>query len=149
MSEQDATQVVSSNEAVFLRPGLFEVDAAGAAHLVGVRCEGCGARFFPRRRVCARCLSREMTTVPLSTRGTLYTYTTVHQSTPEFATPYLLAYVDLPEGVRLLAQLSGVQPGEARIGMPLELRVEPVRTTPEGRRVLGYRLHPGPAVDHG
>ncbi|HYM90718.1 MAG TPA: OB-fold domain-containing protein, partial [bacterium] len=103
-----------------------------------------GAHFFPRRLVCARCLSLAMATVPLNTRGTLYTYTTVYQSTPEFPTPYLLAYIDLPEGVRLLAQLVGVGPAEVRIGMPLELRVETVGTEAGGRPVLGYRLHAVP-----
>jgi len=87
-----------------------------------------------------------MAAVPLSTRGTLYTYTTVHQSTPAFATPYVLAYADLPEGVRLLAQLVAA-PGDVRIGMPVELRVEPVGVNAEGRPVLGYRFHPAEARD--
>jgi uncharacterized OB-fold protein len=133
---------------VFLRPELFEVDAAGRAVLVGSRCEACGASFFPRRAVCARCRSARVATVPLGTRGTLYTYTTVHQSTPEFPTPYVLAYVDLPEGVRLLAQLVA-RPGEVRIGMPVELRVEPVREADDGRSVLGYRAYPVEEVTHG
>ena len=127
--------------AVPLRPGLFDVDAGGTPRLLGSRCEACGAHFFPRRRICARCRSSAMTAVPLSTRGTLYTYTTVHQSTPAFATPYVLAYADLPEGVRLLAQLAAA-PGDVRIGMPVELRVEPVGVNAEGRPVLSYRFHP-------
>ncbi len=143
-----AEQATSGVEvgAVPLRPGLFETDAAGAVRLVASRCRECGAHFFPRRLVCARCLSRDMATVPLGTRGILYTYTTVYQSTPEFPTPYLLAYVDLPEGVRLLAQLTGVPPDQVRIGMLLELRIEPVHTDAEGRPVLGYRVYPGEEV---
>jgi len=133
---------------VFLRPELFEVNAAGRVCVVGTRCEACGAHFFPRRRVCARCLSPTTVTVPLSPRGALYTYTTVYQSTPEFPTPYLLAYVDLPEGVRLLAQLVA-PPSEVRIGMRLDLRVEPVRVDAEGRAVLGYRLYPASEDGHG
>lgn len=127
--------------AVPLRPGLFDVDAGGTHRLVGSRCEVCGAHFFPRRRICARCRSAATATVPLSTRGTLHTYTTVHQSTPAFPTPYVLAYADLPEGVRLLAQLVAA-PRDVRIGMPVELRVEPVGENAEGRPVLGYRFHP-------
>lgn len=71
----------------------------------------------------------------------LYTYTVVFQSTPEFRTPYLLGYVDLPEGVRVLAPLADLAVDDVRIGMPLRLVVEPVRTDAEGRAVLGYRLH--------
>ena len=137
----DHVAVHEAGRAVPLRPGLFEAGAGGSPRLVGTRCSACGAHFFPRRRVCARCLSSATTTVPLSTRGTLYTYTMVHQSTPEFPTPYVLAYADLPEGVRLLAQLVAA-PGDARIGMPVEVRVEPVGVTADGCPVLGYRFHP-------
>ena len=144
MAEQVA--VHEAGPAVPLRPGLFEVDAGGQFRLVATRCEACGAHFFPRRRVCARCLSSATTTVPLSTRGTLYTYTTVHQSTPEFTTPYVLAYADLPEGVRLLAQLVA-PPGDVRIGMSVDLRVEPVGVTADGRPALGYRFHPAETRD--
>lgn len=123
-------------------PGVFATDAQGEAHLVGTRCRQCGAHFFPRRAVCARCLSEETEVVPLSETGSLYTYTVVHQSTPEFTTPYILAYVDLPEGVRLLAPLVGLGAAQVRPGMSLRLRVEALRTDPEGRPVLGYALHP-------
>jgi uncharacterized protein len=142
----DQVAVHEAGPGVPLRPGLFEVDAGGQLRLLATRCAVCGAHFFPRRRICARCLSSTVGTVHLSTRGTLYTYTTVHQSTPEFTTPYVLAYADLPEGVRLLAQLAA-PPGDVRIGMPVELRVEPVGVTADGRPVLGYRFHPAEARD--
>lgn len=131
-----------------LQPGLFEAGADGALRLVGTRCRQCGARFFPRRAVCARCLSPDTEVVPLSSRGTLYTYTVVYQSTPEFRTPYLLAYVDLPEGVRLLAPLEGLAPDQVQIGIALDLRVEAVRRDAEGRAVIGYRLYPAAEVTH-
>lgn len=124
-----------------IHPGVFESEAQGEPRLVGTHCRGCGAHFFPRRAVCARCLSSEVEVVPLSPAGTLHTYTVVYQSTPEFPTPYILAYVDLPEGVRLLAPLAGVPVDQVQIGMPLRLRVEPVRTDPEGRTILGYRAY--------
>lgn len=146
MAEQATAGEAAIPGTVPLRPGLFEADAAGTPRLAASRCGACGAHFFPQRMVCARCLSRDLSTVALGGRGTLYTYTTVHQSTPEFPTPYVLAYADLPEGVRLLAPLVGVAPEEVRIGMPLELRVEPVRTDAEGRPVLGYRLYPAEEV---
>jgi uncharacterized OB-fold protein len=140
MIERSASS--TGTEAVPLQPGLFEADPSGAVRLVASRCQECGAHFFPRRLVCAGCLSNRLNSVPLSARGTLYTYTTIYQSTPEFQTPYMLAYVDLPEGVRLLAQLMETPPDAVRIGMALELRVEPVRTSAEGRPLLGYRLYP-------
>lgn len=136
-------------EAIPLHPEVFTTDARGQWQLAGTRCRNCGAHFFPRRTVCAKCLSTETEVVPLSTRGKLYTYTVVHQSTPEFRTPYILGYVDLPEGVRVLAPLADLEVDRVRIGMPLELWVEPVRTDAEGRSVIGYRLHAVQEVPHG
>lgn len=132
-----------------LQPGLFIDDAQGVPRVAGTRCRACGTHFFPRRAICARCLSTETEIVPLSGRGVLYTYTVVHQSTPEFRTPYVLGYVDLPEGVRVLAPLAEIPADEVRIGMTLLLRVEPVRTDADGRIILGYRLHRAAEVAHG
>jgi len=132
----------SPGQVVPIHPEVFAGEGGGEPLLVGSRCQRCGAFFFPRRQVCARCLSAEMEVVPLSGTGTLYTYTVVHQSTPEFPTPYILAYVDLPEGVRLLAPLVGVAADQVRVGMRLRLQVEPLRTDAAGRTILGYRLYP-------
>jgi len=84
-----------------------------------------------------------MRAVRLSRRGIVYTYTVVHQSTPEFPTPYVLAYVDLPEGVRVLAQLSETSPETARTGMEVELVGVSLPGGEEGGpEVLTYRFRP-------
>lgn len=130
------------------RPGLLEV-AGGKGHLLASRCPACGARYFPRRQVCARCFGDKLEPVPLSTRGTLYTFTVVRQSTPAFQVPYVLGYVDLPEGVRVLGQIAGCAPEEVRIGMPLALRVERVGQDQEGRPILGYLFRPEEGEEKG
>ena len=121
-----------------LRPGV--IDEQG--HLLGSRCPSCDAHFFPARQVCSRCLTEDLEKVALSTRGTLYTYTVLHQAAPGFEVPLVLAYVDLPEGVRILGQVAGLEPTEARIGMELDLHVEPFGKDDEGRTVMGYRFRP-------
>lgn len=138
-----------SPEVLPLRAGLFERDAGGAIVLLGSRCEGCGTVYFPPHALCVRCLTAEgLRPITLSRRGTVYTYTVVHQSTPEFPTPYVLAYVDLPEGVRVLSQLTEVAPEQVRIGMAVEL-VEAVVPRGDGPPVLTYRFRPAEEVDHG
>lgn len=94
--------------------------------MTGSRCSSCGACFYPQRSVCSRCLA-ELEPVELSTRGTVYTYTVVHQAGPGFETPYTLVYVDLPEGVRMLGQLDG----EPAIGIEVELAGERFRPVAE------------------
>jgi uncharacterized protein len=131
------------------RPGILGMDEQGAWRLLASRCAGCGSHYFPRRRVCARCLNDSMDDALLSTRGTLYTYTVVRQSTPTFPSPYVLGYVDLPEKVRVLGRFADCEPEQGRIGMPVEISVEPVDEDAQGRPLLGYHLRPAPRTPGG
>ncbi len=130
--------------AVPFRPGLLELSPDGGGHLVGSRCGGCGATFFPPRRVCSRCLDDALEPTALSTFGTVHSCTVVHQAAPGFEVPYALAYVDLPEGVRVLGQVEGVAPEEVRIGAAVELELAPVGSDAEGRELVGYRWRATP-----
>ena len=136
--------LASRSAAVPLRPGLLEIGPGGTGHLLGSRCPSCGACFFPQRRVCSRCLADELEAAPLSSRGTVYTSTVVHQAAPGFEVPYALAYVDLSDGVRVLGQVVGVEPDAVRIGMEVELSLEPFGEDAEGRGLIGYRFHSAP-----
>jgi uncharacterized protein len=84
------------------------------------QCGQCNAyRFYPRL-VCPTCGESGGTWEPVSGEGSVYSHTLVRRSpTPDFyrEAPYVVALVELDEGVRLLAPLSGVQPGAVTIGM--------------------------------
>ena len=59
-----------------------------------------------------------------SGRGSIHSYTVTHQNqTPAFreAVPYVLAYVDLEEGVRILSNVVGCTPEEVKIGLPVRV----------------------------
>ncbi|MFQ5524095.1 MAG: Zn-ribbon domain-containing OB-fold protein [Acidimicrobiia bacterium] len=129
------------------RPGELEVHPDGTGNLIGSWCRNCGAHFFPVREACSRCLSDDLETVPFSTRGTLYTYSVVHQSTPSFEVPYVLGYVDFPEGVRIMGQITGCGIEDIRIGMPLVLSLEPWGEDDEGNPLIGYRFRPAEVDD--
>jgi uncharacterized OB-fold protein len=122
-------------------PGTLEVGADGKGYLVGGRCPGCGAHYFPARSVCSRCLCGDVQRVPLCSSGTLYTYTVVHQSLPQFETPYIIGYVDLDDNVRVAGQLVDVHADELELGMRLSTQVEP-RVSAEGEQVLWFRFRP-------
>lgn len=132
--------------AVHVRPGLFEVpaDAGGAPSLLGTRCQECGKHFFPRRARCGVCFSRRVTDVRLARRGQLQSATAVRMAPTEYRgeVPYALGQVRLPEGVLVLAQLTGKDPGSWRIDEPVELTIEPIFTREDGTQVLGYRFRP-------
>jgi uncharacterized OB-fold protein len=123
------------------RPGLLRWEA-GRGVLVGGRCRTCGTVYFPAPEVCARCQGQDLEPADLSGRGTVYTYTVVRQSTPEFRTPYVLVYVDLPEGVRVLGQLVDCEVEAVRVGMPVEVVFQEVGKDPQGRPVVGWRFRP-------
>jgi uncharacterized OB-fold protein len=130
-----------------IEPGYFTIpeDPAAAPRLLGSRCRACGEIFFPRRAVCARCLAEGTEGVELGPRGRLWTWTWCH--VPLFgslraeAGGYGVGQVDLPEGPRVQAVLSGGA-GDFRIGMPMALELEVLRRDAEGREVVIFRFRP-------
>ena len=107
-------------------------EAARRHQLVVQRCTGCGALRFPARELCSRCLSCEADWVPVSGRGTVFSYAVMHQVYhPGFAddVPYAIVVVELEEGARLLSHVVACPVRELAIGMPVEVTFETV--TPE------------------
>ena len=84
-----------------------------------------------------------MTTREASGRGSLYTFTIMHQvMNPGFASavPYNIAQIDLDEGVRMTANIVGIGNDALRIGMKLEVVFEAAGETvslPKFRPVAG------------
>jgi scaffold protein (connect acetoacetyl-CoA thiolase and HMG-CoA synthase) len=117
-----------------IRTGLFQIDPP---RLLGSACQNCGIRSFPARDFCPACLSDDVeANVPLSPSGTLYSFTTVRQAPPGRKTPYNLGYIDLDDGVRLLAQID-ITHDELEIGMPLQVNLRPVGMQ-EDEDLIGY-----------
>ena len=111
--------------------------------LEGQRCGSCGSIQYPPRTACRSCHSRELQPHPLSGRGTIFSYTQVGQPPQGFAGPYLVAMVQLEEGVRVTAQLTDVEPQEVEIGLPVEMVVRRLREYgPNGYLVYGYKFRP-------
>jgi uncharacterized OB-fold protein len=138
---------VTARPRVPIEPGYFTIpeDPDASPRLLGSRCRACGEHFFPRRVVCARCLAQDSEDVELGPRGTLYTWTYVYF--PLFgakraqAEGYAVGQIDLPEGPRVQAVLSGA-PDAFRIGMPMELDLETLRENPKGEEVVIFRFRP-------
>jgi uncharacterized OB-fold protein len=105
------------------------------AHAMEIqRCAACGRYVFYPRAVCPHCFGGPLVWRRVSGRGTVYAFTVVHRApAPEFQAdaPYVVALVDLEEGVRLMATLVGVaaDPVRIAIGTPVEVVYDDV--TPE------------------
>ena len=125
----------------FVAPDLVSVDAQGVPHLTGGRCRACDARSFPRACVCTNCLSEDIAACDLGDRGTLYSYSIVHQAPKGWTVPYALGYVDLPDDVRVLAHLD-VSAAAVKIDMPMKLAVGVVGTDAAGAPLMSYTFAP-------
>jgi uncharacterized OB-fold protein len=102
-------------------------EGAGRQELVLQRCGACGKVQHRPRALCAECLSDRIEWFRASGRGTVHTYTVTHQNQARGfreATPYVLAYVELEEGVRILTNVVGCEPDQVRIGMPVRVEFD-------------------------
>lgn len=93
------------------------------------KCRDCGAaRYYPRAQ-CTQCLSPRTEWVKCSGRGKIYTFTVTYQNqAPGFreSLPYVMAYVELDEGAKMLTNIVDCSPEQVRIGMPVEVVYEDV-----------------------
>ena len=104
-------------------------EAAHRHQLVVQRCRGCATLRFPARDRCSACLARDAEWVPVSGRGTVFSFAVMHQVYhPGFAAavPYAVVLVALDEGPRMVSNVVGIPPREIRVGMPLEVVFEAV-----------------------
>ena len=97
-------------------------EGCGRGEIVLQRCGACAKVQHRPRAICASCLSDDIEHFVASGRGQVYTYTVTHQNNARGfreACPYVLAYVELDEGPRLLTNVVGCDPESVRIGMPV------------------------------
>ena len=92
-----------------------------------------------------------MERLELGTRGTLWTWTSqdflpkepyAGPETEADFTGYLMGFVELPEGVRVVTRLVEVDRTDIRIGMAMELVIVPFNVDPDGTEVLAYGFRP-------
>ncbi|MBX6352530.1 MAG: Zn-ribbon domain-containing OB-fold protein [Thermoflavifilum sp.] len=87
------------------------------------RCASCGRHVFYPRLLCPHCFSDQLSWVEASGAGRIHTYTVVHRAFGPFQAdvPYVVALVDLDEGVRMMTRILGDR-SSVRIGA--RVRVE-------------------------
>ncbi len=132
-----------------VREGLWvEPEAAGETpQLIGSRCLSCGELFFPRKDIplCGYCQSRELEEVKLGRKGKVYSYTTVTQRPPVYykgEVPYMLGFVEMPEGIRIETLFTGCDPGSVHVGMDVEMVIETLHEDEDGNEVVTYKFRP-------
>jgi uncharacterized OB-fold protein len=97
--------------------------ATGQGRLLLKRCRDCAAVIWYPRAICPECSSLRTEWFEAAGRGRIYSYTVnhrgegVYQGVPQF----VLAYVELDEGPRVMTNIVGADPGELAVGLPVEV----------------------------
>ena len=114
-------------------------------YLSGSRCRQCGRVFFPRQLACSACMKEgTMEEAALSRRGRIDTFSVVRVAPMGFEAPYIQAFVDMPEGPRIFALITGCEPSEDALGEgdEVELVIDKITQDEKGRELLGYKFRP-------
>jgi uncharacterized OB-fold protein len=101
------------------------------------RCGACGLLRHPPGPMCPRCGATRPEYQVASGLGTVYSFVVHHHPpVPGRALPFVIALVELAEGVRVMGELRGVATDEVRVGLPVEIdfdRVDDELTLPAWR----------------
>ncbi len=94
------------------------------------RCDACSRFRFPPGETCPNCGSDRASWVGSSGRGRVFSWIVVVHPVPReiYAAdvPYVVALVDLEEGVRMATNIIGCQPGSIVADMPVQVAFERV-----------------------
>ena len=98
-------------------------DATAQGRLLLRRCRDCGAVIWYPRAICPECASLNTEWFPAAGRGRIYSYTVNHRGEGAYTglPPFVLAYVELDEGPRLMTNIVGADNAELAVGLPVEV----------------------------
>ena len=116
-------------------------DATRRQELVAQRCGACHRFVWYPREACTGCLSADLDWMPLAGTGTIYTFNVMHKpGNPRMRddVPYVIALVDLEEGIRMTSNIVGAD----RRSLRCEQRVEVDWSVElsDGRRLPVFRV---------
>ena len=93
------------------------------------KCIHCESYIFYPRAFCPECLSQDLEWVESSGEGTIYSYTIIYHSPIrefEHLVPYIIAIIELKEGVRIMSNIVHCKPAEIHVGMTVHVIFEEV-----------------------
>lgn len=106
-------------------------------------CLRCDRFFFYPRPFCPLCWSAAYEFRPASGKGTVWSYTVIRFPLGANASwkerlPYVVALIDLEEGVRIMSNVVGCPPEAVRCGINVELCYEEM----DGKTLPLFKLRP-------
>ena len=108
-------------------------DGARERRLVVQQCTKCGTHRFPPSAYCAKCQSTEHKWIDTKGRGKVYSWIVVEHPIPGDVyrgdVPYVVALIELDEGVRLVSNIVGCDPYKIVADMLVQVKFDDVTET--------------------
>lgn len=100
--------------------------------LTGKKCKECGFKMIEPSFACLSCGSENLEAIDYSGKGTIYTYTVVHVGFGHLAAkaPYVLAVVELAEGLKVLTRVEDADMQNVKIGDSVKFKYTDERKEP-------------------
>lgn len=98
-------------------------DATSRGEFLLQRCDACDlVVWFPRSH-CPGCAATGLPTFRASGNGVVYSHTVIRKVGNDYrgAVPFVVAYVELDEGPRVMTNIVGCEPEEVTVGMRVEM----------------------------
>jgi uncharacterized OB-fold protein len=120
--------------------------ALGEGRLELPVCDACGHHIWYPRQWCPVCQHESVAWTVLSGRGTVYARTILRKAMGPWggAAPFVIAYVELDEGPRVLTNVVTEDPEAVDVGTPVEAVFVPVDDPGDGSlatHLLRFRPH--------
>ena len=115
-------------------------EATRERRLVLQRCGNCQAWVWYPRTACTHCLGDNLLWTGVSGHGTVYACSVHHRAGVvgmKECVPYVVALVELQEGVRVLSNIVGCDPDSVKVGQEVTLAWEAL---PDGRHLAVFEL---------
>ncbi|MCX5834830.1 MAG: OB-fold domain-containing protein [Deltaproteobacteria bacterium] len=125
---------------IIFHPGALD-EKDGKFVQMGNKCRDCGKTSYPAVELCPFCSSENKEKVPLSTVGTLFSFSVTRVPVGPYKPPIIGGYIDLPEGTRVFGQIhANVE--DVKTGMKVKVETGIIWTEKDGTEVLGYYYVP-------
>ena len=104
----------------------FFWDGVNEGRLLIRKCAKCSRLQHPPSPMCPNCGSLEWDVQESSGRGTVHSWILSHHPTQPDEAPRIVALVELDEGVRLVSNLAGVDAGDVKNDMVVQVSFDEV-----------------------
>ncbi|OBK33695.1 nucleic acid-binding protein [Mycobacterium sp. 1165196.3] len=107
------------------------------------RCTDCKALRVPPRPMCGNCQSLNWDSIESTGNGTVYSFVMPqYPPLPFLQYPYVVALIELDEGVRIVSNLCGIEPAAIEVGLPVEVFYEKFEAIPSGEELVLHQFRP-------